>query len=309
MTETQERLTNTVANDIGVCTIKGITDILKEIIQADVFIVNGSVSLKVLIPSFLLRKRYLIIYHSAYLYARLPLKGPNQIGNWIRKQVAKKAFCNVSVSKAALHNVDTSSLRTAILLNPIDPELLRYKQSKVPKLYDLLFSGRVIQGKGIFLLIEALSLMAKRGLLLRLTVVGDGPDLQACKDLVSRNQIPVLFKGRIDKNELVKAYQEASLVVIPSTTHIEGNPLVLAESITLGTPVLVSDQPPMIEAAGNAGQHFRSGNLDALVSKLETLFFSESDMLAKMTIACLEEQEKFLPEVYKAGLQHILSNK
>jgi len=93
----------------------------------------------------------------------------------------------------------------------------------------VLFVGRFVEKKGLLLLQSCLDLSG-----IEWTFVGWGP--LAPVENKSRANVRVL--GRLAAPAIVVHYQQADLLVLPSTG--EGFPLVLQEALACGTPVLVS---------------------------------------------------------------------
>jgi glycosyltransferase involved in cell wall biosynthesis len=103
----------------------------------------------------------------------------------------------------------------------------------------------------------------------------------------------------------VSAYQQARTLVVPSTTHKEGNPLVVAESIFAGTPVIASDQPPMIESVGEAGIIVGQGDDQALAGAIRRVY--KDDLF--YTSLCREAQKRrrlFGYQQYKEEIKMVL---
>ena len=100
---------------------------------------------------------------------------------------------------------------------------------------------------------------------------------------------------------------ESKLLVVPSTTHIEGSPLVIAESIFCGTPVIVSNQPAMIDAMGKAGDYFQTGNEESLYECLVRNLY-DSEQLERITTFCTVESMRFSFKKYNDDLNHILKS-
>jgi len=82
----------------------------------------------------------------------------------------------------------------------------------------ILFVGRLIQRKGGDDLIEAFRIVSKRFPESRLVFVGDGPDRTKWVDHVQRANLDgrVEFRGTLRGSALHLAYQESSVVVLPS---------------------------------------------------------------------------------------------
>ena len=86
----------------------------------------------------------------------------------------------------------------------------------------------MIDGKGIFHLLEALSNLRPR-LNLSLAFAGDGEDRERMLAEAKARQLDVEYLGRLDREQLIGAYLRSKVLVVPSSTHTEGNPLVIAE--------------------------------------------------------------------------------
>jgi glycosyltransferase involved in cell wall biosynthesis len=102
--------------------------------------------------------------------------------------------------------------------------------------------GGLIPRKGFDLLIHSFSrvtTMVKNGELY-LVIVGQGPELEALKQLVAKQQLAerVLFAGDIPHQDLYKWYSAADVFCLASSR--EGWPNVVLESLACGTPVVAT---------------------------------------------------------------------
>lgn len=100
---------------------------------------------------------------------------------------------------------------------------------------------RLVPRMGLEVLLEAWP----AGLDRRLVIVGDGPSRPALT-AAAANLLGVDLTGRVDDETLVRWYQAADLVVVPSTS-LEGFGLVVLEALACGTPVLASAVGGMAE--------------------------------------------------------------
>jgi len=132
-----------------------------------------------------------------------------------------------------------------------------------------LFAGRLIEGKGIRLLIKAIEILRLEKLSFNLHIIGEGPEEEYIKKRLSGGFI--YLYPPTNPERLRELYKSSDLTIIPSTSHIEGSPLVMAESISMGTPVLVSSQPAMAASLNHESLVFENGNLDDLTYKLSAL--------------------------------------
>jgi L-malate glycosyltransferase len=88
----------------------------------------------------------------------------------------------------------------------------------------ILFVGRLIERKGEDDLIKALQLVRERCPQSRLVLVGDGPDRKRFEDLARSLDLSgyVEFRGVLTGRALNDAYEESSVVVLPSK-HVKGD--------------------------------------------------------------------------------------
>jgi glycosyltransferase involved in cell wall biosynthesis len=103
----------------------------------------------------------------------------------------------------------------------------------------LIYVGRVSKEKNLHLLADAyrrlLSSVPGKTLL---TVVGEGPYTEQMKRETA--DLPCLFTGRLEGEDLAEAYASSDVFVFPSTTDTFGN--VVLEAQASGIPVIVTDR-------------------------------------------------------------------
>lgn len=250
----------------------GQMEIIRQIRQADLVVTNGGIAVKLCFPAWFFRKRYVPIYQSSDLYLR---KHDRFLPARIRAFLASKATASVTVSQFAQrrHQALLPANKCFAVPNPIDAELLQILESCEPqdKELDLLYAGRLIEGKGIFLLLEALEKLRDR-ISLRVAFAGEGPDAGRLAEDAAARRIPIAFLGRLDREALIQTYRKSRVLVVPSSTHTEGNPLVIAEAITCGLPVIAANQEAMVEAIGDAGCCFQRYDAADLARQIEWMF-------------------------------------
>jgi len=119
----------------------------------------------------------------------------------------------------------------------------------------LLYVGRLSPSKGIDSLIEALALVRSRGVDVALHVVGGGELLPKLKRLARSLGVgeAVTFSGEVPFEGLVRAYLEATALVLPSVVRIEAFGIVQLEALVLGTPVIASDLSGVREVVERSG--------------------------------------------------------
>lgn len=246
---------------------------IKAIKNKDIILVNGGVSFKIIIPCLLLKKPYIVIYQMASLFNNTHINNfKTKISNQIRKLLATRAKLNVGVSRYSYRELKRifGEDKSALLTNPADPMFQnQLPNTKNTNNFECLFAGRLIEGKGIKLLVTAIKTLRMEGLNFNLHIVGDGPEKEWIKNKLDLGYIFLYPPAKPE--ELKDWYNKVRLTIIPSTTHIEGSPLVMAESLSSNTPVLASNQPAMVDSLKQENMTFISGDLNDLILKLRVL--------------------------------------
>ncbi|KAA7587997.1 glycosyltransferase, partial [Salmonella enterica subsp. enterica serovar Lubbock] len=106
----------------------------------------------------------------------------------------------------------------------------------------LLAVGRLVEKKGFGLLVEAVERLRRRGIAVRLDIVGDGelgPDLRAQIDASPVRDV-VRMLGARSQDEVAQCLREADVFVAPCLVGADGNadglPTVLLEAMASGVP-------------------------------------------------------------------------
>jgi glycosyltransferase involved in cell wall biosynthesis len=102
--------------------------------------------------------------------------------------------------------------------------------------HDLIYVGRLIDGKNVDLLIKSLALAESKP---RLIIIGDGPEGDNLQMLAERLNLHgnIEFRGFLDNTEVYSHMKSSKVFVFPST--FEGFGMVVAEAMACGLPVVV----------------------------------------------------------------------
>ena len=136
----------------------------------------------------------------------------------------------------------------------------------------VLFVGRLVEKKGLAVLLEALRSVPVGW---SLDVVGDGP-LRAGLEARAAG-LPVRFLGQLTKDDLARAYAGCDLLVAPSVPAASGDqdglPVALLEAMSAGCPVVASRIAGIDEAVvdGETGLLVPPGDAAALAAALSRL--------------------------------------
>lgn len=173
--------------------------------------------------------------------------------------------------------------------SPDTDNLLHYKQkhnkhqSLFKKSQQIIHVGRLVPWKRVDLLINAFGRVSKIFPEANLVIVGDGPELESLKSLVSALGLvdKVEFLGAIyDMENLSKLYMESSLYVLAGMGGLSIN-----EAMCFGLPVICSvcdGTEKFLVRDGLNGYFFKDGDVEDLVNKL-ILFFEKPEIAVSMS--------------------------
>jgi len=281
ITETLEESTDDFPFPVTRC--RSLKTIFGALSDADLLIVNGNVSLRVHPLAWIRQVPYAVVYHNYRGYRRQGEGLSVTVENALRGAVAGQAMANVFTNTFAAKRSGLQEESIHVVLNPVDKRMQElYNGCTSGRRHPdapFLFAGRIIEGKGIFVLARALEILDGE-VEIRVVIAGEGRDQDRLREQVQGfSTIQVDLVGRLDAAELVEQYRQARALVVPSTTHKEGNPLVIAESIYAGTPVIASDQPPMVESVQGAGIIVEQGNERELAEGIHDMW-GDADLYA-----------------------------
>lgn len=144
----------------------------------------------------------------------------------------------------------------------------------------VLFSGRLVEEKGIRTLLEAWRTADHADYVLR--VCGDGPLRQLVEDAAAVDP-SVQPLGWVSSERMQEEQQHAQLTVVPSEWYEAGPPLVLLDSLASATPVLSSDLRNISASvsASGAGGTFSTGDATSLATRLGSMLADDAALRAQ----------------------------
>jgi colanic acid/amylovoran biosynthesis glycosyltransferase len=152
--------------------------------------------------------------------------------------------------------------------------------------------GRLVEKKGFAILVEAVALLAARGLPVRATLVGDGEERPRLEALVAERGLGewVQLAGALDQTVVLDLLRRATVCCLPCLVGQDGNrdalPTALIESLACGLPVVstpVTGIPEIVDG-GRAGLLVPEGDVAATADAIAALV-TNPDECARLAAA------------------------
>jgi len=217
--------------------------------------------------------------------------------------------------------IDLEKFQPKLLNRPLDNKIIARAQEIVHYINDkfikrdrlnLLFVGGLDQAhyfKGIDILLNSLVIVANRNW--RLKIVGEGDLRPHYEELSDRLNIKkqVEFTGKLNGAELVRAFQNADLFILPSINSNEAFGLVLIEALACGVPVIASNLPGVrrVFSDHEQGLLIEPNNPTDLKNKLEFIFNNEELRRVMALAARRLAEEKYDKNKMKIRLETLFN--
>ncbi|MDF1573645.1 MAG: glycosyltransferase family 4 protein [Bacteroidales bacterium] len=143
---------------------------------------------------------------------------------------------------------------------------------------DILFVGRIDnRQKAVFMIPDILGRLLLRHKGVRLTVVGEGPDLDKLRQLTARRSLTehIRFTGRVAPAGVEDYYREHKILLLPS--NFEGHPLTLMEAMAHACVPVSSLLPQCTDICieqGSSGYLVEPGKADEFAQRIAELLGS-----------------------------------
>lgn len=159
--------------------------------------------------------------------------------------------------REAVRSIAGGELAVEVVGGGVDTE--RFSPAGAPASFGprLVAASRLVEGKGVLELVEAMSLVVGRYPDARLTIAGDGamrPQLEAAITGLGLDHA-VRLAGRLDDPALIDLYRASDLAVSPTQT-MEPFGLSTAEAMACGTPSIVTPSGGPEEIVAGLGPRF-----------------------------------------------------
>jgi rhamnosyl/mannosyltransferase len=227
------------------------------------------------------KKPYVVTYHSDIVRQAfvMPVYGP-VLGRFLagarRVIVSSENYIRTSPYLRNLRNTQTI---------PIGADLERFKPDGTAEKAYYLFVGRFRRYKGIFVLLNAWRKMVNPP---DLVLAGGGGLVKKVDAFIAEHNLPVSVVNDVSDEELVKLYQGARALILPSIQRSEAFGMVQVEAMACGTAVISSNLPTgvsWVNSHGETGFLFNPGDSSDLCRAVARFEESESMRAAMYTMA------------------------
>jgi glycosyltransferase involved in cell wall biosynthesis len=179
---------------------------------------------------------------------------------WLKQQVPRFAT-NIAISQAVAARLTVPS---TVILNGYRSDIFKIPEHD-NRHNDLIFVGRLVRGKGVGTLIEAVRELALRGIHRELTIVGTGHDAE--EFMRAAKGLPINFAGVKRDHDLAQVISDHKIMVVPP---LEPEPfgIVALEGLACGCLVVAAAHGGLPEAVGPHGVLFTPGDAHALADAI-----------------------------------------
>lgn len=226
------------------------------------------------------KKKIILMLHTPILKYSFPKSLLYYFLNLISKKAVKNSNLVISVSKDTEKNVlnyyDLNNVKK-VIYNPVNlKDFGRISDDK--KEFNVLWVGRFVEKKGVFLLPKIAKILAKKKI--TLNVIGDGPLFEKIKkESLGISNLKLL--GKIsDRKKILNFYKNSSVYLVTSL-HGEAFPLVIGDALASGLSVVSTKGGTYVEIFEN--------NLGYLCDTYNPKEISEKIMLLKDDSATLKK--------------------
>lgn len=222
-----------------------------------------------------LKKRYkvpfVITEHSSKL--NTDLQNISQLDLNLAKSAYQCADKLIAVSHALAANLKNNfQVEATVIPNIVDVSQFQYVERTSKDDFTFISVGNLVKIKGFDQLLEAFAEAFKADNAVKLSIVGDGPELENLQNTVARLNLngKVSLLRTIGRNRIKSFYQEGDAFVLAS--HSETFGVVFIEAMATGLPVIATScGGPNDIVTENAGYLIPVDDRQALVSALQAM--------------------------------------
>jgi glycosyltransferase involved in cell wall biosynthesis len=274
----------------------------------------------------LFHKRHLVIEHSGALHLLMRMRGGRMLSRFIVWRSHRIITVSSDLKKKLLTLCPEAEEKIAVI--PMGVEVSKVGAGLVPARitagddihfasqnpgrdkpcpYKILFLGRLIEIKGLDVLLRALATLAN----VQLLVAGDGEQRDALERFAEKLNVDAVFFGCVGKEGKARLFASGDMVVIPSRVlpegRTEGMPVVALEALAAGLPVVAASVGGLSEILidGQNGLLFTAGDHTELAAKIK-LLLDDQVLRNRLSINARQTAEAFDWQIIGAKFSEII---
>jgi len=214
---------------------------------------------------------------------------------WLLKEKVDRSVFFATISefnKKHLIKIGVKANKLEIVRCGVDPTQFSRRDKLIKSdIVKIGVIGRLVEKKGIDILLHALALLKQQQVLVKLSIAGDGPLQEKLSDFAKSlglTESDVQFLGAIPHVEVAGFIKSLDMFVLPcredENGDIDGIPVVLMEAMLSGVPVVTSKLSgiPELVIDKETGLLIQQGDVDGLVKAI--LLLKEDDLLREKLI-------------------------
>ena len=255
-----------------------------------------------LLPVILAQKKpFVITFHG------LPPPGVPQLTRQMRRQYTEAAgliLLNTKFAKKQYVSLGVDPSKIRILPQGTDLTRFTYVSKRYPKdgLVKILTVGRLSRDKGHIYALKAIRELVLSGQRISYMIVGQGPEKNNLIELINKYKLNkyVSIKSGITEDELIEAYHEAHIFLLPSIKSLDGfheetQGVVIQEAQACGVLVIATNVGGIPECVDDGVNAFLVPDKDstAIVEKVKWLIENNKKWCDWQVTARKHVEEKY----------------
>jgi glycosyltransferase involved in cell wall biosynthesis len=255
-------------------------------------------SLFVALTSFLIPEPCYIVSEHNVFNRRRRFQFFKVLDAFIYQRYAQIVAVSSSVRKALLEWLPRLDNKVQVIVNAVDPGCFQADDVQLDQLRQelginkdnkiIFYAGRLVPAKGIDILLEAFSNLARKDSSVKILLAGDGP----LKDILQKQTASLDLEKNVQflglRTDISQLLNIADIIVLPS--RWEGLPMILLEAMAARKPILatrVGGIPEIIEH-GKSGWLVPPENQQALAEAI-ALLLSSKELCQQLSDGALEK--------------------
>lgn len=275
----------------------GAIQLIKSTARADV-VFHNNICLRFLWPALFLRKPIVFAVH-----------------NWLRREDERigyrerikryiiGGYRSITVSKVVQASLP---FKSTLVYNSYNADAFYSIGSEVRIRHSVAFVGRLVEGKGCPVLIQALALLKDRGLSFTCSIIGDGPERGRIEEEIQALGLQgVTFHGALTASEIGDVLRRTEILAVPSH-YRESFGLVALEGVACGCFVVTSDHGGLPEAVGACGESVPQNDVASLADAISNAWDKQVWRSSAFRSAQSAHLEKFSGDAMIEGYREVL---